>query len=193
MVRGPGRSGSGCAAATSPPGVNSSPTPRRSSGCSASSPGRTPGPPGSSPSRAAPTVGWNPTRSTPRCGTGSASSAGMSGLGSDGGDVRGSVTGMSEPEFHRDRREHGGASQRLDDDKLAELAEDERVEAGLDDYNPDEVPPATDPLPPGVPEPPPDVRQGNEYQEERAEIRREQEAGELRDPDPFPPTRYDSD
>ena len=38
---------------------------------------------------------------------------------------------MSEPEFHRDRREHGGASQRLDDDKLAELAEDERVEAGL--------------------------------------------------------------
>jgi hypothetical protein len=100
---------------------------------------------------------------------------------------------MSEPEFHRDRREHGGASQRLDDDKLAELAEDERVEAGLDDYNPDEVPPATDPLPPGVPESQPDVRQGNEYQEERAEIRREEEAGELRDPDPFPPTRYDSD
>jgi hypothetical protein len=100
---------------------------------------------------------------------------------------------MSEPEFHRDRRQHGGASQRLDDDKLAELAEDERVEAGLDDYNPDEVPPATDPLPPGVPEPPLDVRQGNEYQEERAEIRREEEAGELRDPDPFPPTRYDSD
>ncbi len=100
---------------------------------------------------------------------------------------------MSEPEFHRDRREHGGAPQRLDDDKLAELAEDERVEAGLDDYNPDEVPPATDPLSPGVPEPRPDVRQGNKYQDERAEIRREEEAGELRDPDPFPPTRYDSD
>jgi hypothetical protein len=44
-----------------------------------------------------------------------------------------------------------------------------------------------------VPEPRPDVRQGNEYQEERAEIRREEEAGELHDPDPFPPTRYDSD
>ena len=30
------------------------------------------------------------------------------------------MAGMSEPEFHRDRREHGGASQRLDDDKLAD-------------------------------------------------------------------------
>src|ERR1700722_18384722 len=57
---------------------------------------------------------------------------------------------MSEPEFHRDRRQHGGAAQRLDDDKLAELTEDERVEAGLDDFNPDEVPAATDPLPDGV-------------------------------------------
>jgi hypothetical protein len=100
---------------------------------------------------------------------------------------------MSEPEFHRDRREHGGAPQRLDDDKLAEITEDERVEAGLDDFNPDEVPPATDPLPPDVPEPRPDVRQSPEYQEERAEVRREEEAGELHDPDPFPPTRYDSD
>jgi len=91
---------------------------------------------------------------------------------------------MSEPEFHRDRREHGGAPQRLDEDKLAEITEDERVEAGLDDYNPDEVPPATDPLPPGVPEPRPDVRQSAE------------EAGELREitPDnPFPPTRYDDE
>src|SRR5271155_5484045 len=68
--------------------------------------------------------------------------------GESAGSVRGSVVRMSEPEFHRDRREHGGAAQRLDEDKLAELAEDERVEAGLDDYNPDEVPPATDPLPP---------------------------------------------
>ena len=100
---------------------------------------------------------------------------------------------MTEPEFHRDRREHGGAPQRLDDDKLAEITEDERVEAGLDDFNPDEVPPATDPLPPDVPEPRPDVRQSTEYQEERAEVRREEEAGELHDPDPFPPTRYDSD
>jgi hypothetical protein len=102
---------------------------------------------------------------------------------------------MSDPEFHRDRREHGGAPQRLDDDLLEEVTEDERVEAGLDDYNPDEVPPATDPLPPGVPSRT-DVRDGNEYQDEQAEIRREEDAGELRDLDadhPFPPTRYDDE
>jgi hypothetical protein len=92
-------------------------------------------------------------------------------------------------EFHRDRREHGGASQRLDDDQLAELAEEERVEAGLDDYDPDEVPPATD-----TPPVPVDIRQTEVYQEERAELRREIDNGELREPserNPFPPTRYD--
>jgi hypothetical protein len=102
---------------------------------------------------------------------------------------------MSEPQFHRDRHEHGGASQRLDDDKLAEITEDERVEAGIDDFNPDEVPSATDPLPPGVPAPKEDVRQSTVYQDEAAEIRREQDAGELGDitaDHPFPPTRYDS-
>jgi hypothetical protein len=103
---------------------------------------------------------------------------------------------MTEPEFHRDRREHGGASQRLDDDKLAEITEDERVDAGLDDFNPDEVPPATDPLPPGVPPARPDIRQSAEYQDERAEARRQEDAGELREltpDDPFPPTRYDDE
>ena len=101
---------------------------------------------------------------------------------------------MTDPEFHRDRREHGGAPQRLDDDLLAEIAEDERVDAGLDDFNPDEVPPATDPLPPDLPARKPDVRQGNEYQEEQAEIGREEQAGELGEVDedhPFPPTRYE--
>jgi hypothetical protein len=44
--------------------------------------------------------------------------------------------------FHRNRRQHGGAAQRLSDDQLARLTEEERVEAGLDDYDPDEVPPA---------------------------------------------------
>jgi hypothetical protein len=44
--------------------------------------------------------------------------------------------------FHRNRREHGGASQRLSDDQLARLTEEERVEAGVDDYDPDEIPPA---------------------------------------------------
>ena len=56
---------------------------------------------------------------------------------------------MAEPEepearFHRDRHEHGGASDRLDDDRLARLAEEERVEFGLEDFEPDEVPPATE-------------------------------------------------
>jgi hypothetical protein len=102
---------------------------------------------------------------------------------------------MSEPdqgefpaEFHRDRREHGGAPQRLDDDQLAKLAEEERVAAGLDDYDPDEVPPATD-----TPPDPEDPRQDEVYEEERAEVFREIDKGELREPseeDPFPPTRY---
>jgi hypothetical protein len=92
-------------------------------------------------------------------------------------------------EFHRNRREHGGASQRLDDDQLAELAEEERVDAGVDDYDPDEVPPATDTDPE-----PEDIRQTEVYEEERAELRREIDNGEFREPskrDPFPPTRYE--
>src|SRR5205807_2149367 len=62
------------------------------------------------------------------------------------------------------------------------------IVAGLDDYDPDEVPPATD-------EPPtPDVTQSDEYEEARAEIRREYDEGELEvegERDRFPPTRYD--
>jgi cytochrome P450 len=94
--------------------------------------------------------------------------------------------------FHRTRREHGGASQYLNDaqdEQLAELTEEERVEAGLEPYDPDEVPPATDEAP--LPE---DVPQSEEIQEERAEIRREVDQGELWTIDeqhPFPPTRYD--
>ena len=91
--------------------------------------------------------------------------------------------------FHRDRREHGGASEHLDDDQLARLTEEERVAAGLDAYDPDEVPPATD-TPPLTD----DVRQTEVYQEERAEVRREEDKGELYRIDeehPFPPTRYD--
>ena len=91
-------------------------------------------------------------------------------------------------EFHRDRREHGGAPQRLNDDQLAELTEEERVDAGLDNYDPDEVPPATDTPPPR------DIRQDEAYEEEDAELRREIDRGEIREPsdqDPFPPTRYE--
>jgi hypothetical protein len=92
-------------------------------------------------------------------------------------------------EFHRDRREHGGASQRLNDDQLAELTEDERVDAGIDAYNPDEVPPATD-----TPADPEDPRQDEVYEGERAELFRQIDKGEFREPtekDPFPPTRYE--
>lgn len=91
-------------------------------------------------------------------------------------------------EFHRDRREHGGSPAHLDDDQLARLTEEERVEAGVADFDPDEVPPATD-----APEPF-DVTQTGEYQEERAEIRRELDSDELRvtrERGPFPPSHYD--
>ena len=42
----------------------------------------------------------------------------------------------------RDRHEHGKQPPRLNDD--AHRTEQERVEIGLDDYDPDEVPSATD-------------------------------------------------
>ena len=92
-------------------------------------------------------------------------------------------------EFRRDRREHGGAPQHLDDDQLAREAEEERVEAGLDSYAPDDVPPATDTSPLDT-----DVRDTEQYQEERAEIRRQEEKGELLtegEREEFPPTQYD--
>src|ERR1700751_3662874 len=91
--------------------------------------------------------------------------------------------------FHRDRRQHGGASQRLDDDQLARLTEEERVAAGLDAYDPDEVPPATD-----TPPQPEDITQNEDWQEERAEFGREEDKGEvghINDHPPFPPTRYE--
>ena len=91
--------------------------------------------------------------------------------------------------FHRDRREHGGAPEHLDDDQLAQLTEEERVAAGLDAYDPDEVPPATD-----TPPQPEDITQTEQWQEERAEIRREYDKDELLvkgERDPFPPTRYE--
>jgi hypothetical protein len=91
-------------------------------------------------------------------------------------------------QFHRDRSEHGGIAKHIDDDQLARLAEEERVAAGIDDYDPDEVPPATD-------EPQPwDVTQTEQYQEERAEIRREFDQDELQiegERDRMPPTHYD--
>jgi hypothetical protein len=91
--------------------------------------------------------------------------------------------------FHRNRREHGGASFHPDDDRLARLAEEERVEAGLDAYDPDEIPPAEDG------EPVTDITQTDVYEEERAEIRHELDHDELavegEEKRSFPPTRYD--
>lgn len=96
---------------------------------------------------------------------------------------------QSAEQFHRERREHGGAAEHLDDDRLARLTEEERVAAGIDDYDPDEVPPATD-APPRW-----DVTKTEEYQEERAEIRRQGDKDELQTEgqrDSFPPTHYDN-
>ena len=42
----------------------------------------------------------------------------------------------------RDRHEHAKAPDRLNDDELARRTEQERVQAGIDDYDPDDVPPA---------------------------------------------------
>jgi hypothetical protein len=98
---------------------------------------------------------------------------------------------MTEPEpgrFHRDRHEHGGSPDRIDDDKLARLTEEERVDAGVDDFDADEVPPATDAPPPF------DLAASEEFQEERAEIRHEYDKDELLvegEREQFPPTRYD--
>jgi hypothetical protein len=44
----------------------------------------------------------------------------------------------------RDRHEHGKQPPRLSDDDLERRTEHERVEAGIEDYDPDEVPPAAD-------------------------------------------------
>ena len=91
-------------------------------------------------------------------------------------------------QFRPDRREHGGIPGHLDDDQLTRLTGEERVAAGLDDYDPDEVPPAAD----APPEP--DLTRSDTYQEARAEIRREYDKDELTvegEAGPYPPTRYE--
>ena len=90
------------------------------------------------------------------------------------------------PEVRRDRREHGGMPMHVDDDALAERTEQERVELGLDDYDPDEVPPATDdPVPT-------DITESEQYQDEVTEIEVETSRGDLPTGErpEFPPTRY---
>jgi len=92
------------------------------------------------------------------------------------------------PEVRRDRREHGGGGMpgHVDDDALAERTEQERVELGLDDYDPNDVPPATDDAVPT------DITESAQYQDEVTEIEVELDKGELPSgPRPeFPPSRY---
>ena len=47
-------------------------------------------------------------------------------------DQPGEFTDQFAERFHRDRREHGGEIDRLDQDQLERLTEEERVEAGVD-------------------------------------------------------------
>jgi hypothetical protein len=89
----------------------------------------------------------------------------------------------------RDRREHGGSPAHHDDDALARRTERERVDAGIEDFDPNDVPPATD-------EEPVADADDEAYLEERAEVDRQAVEGELRpitEENPFPPTRYDRD
>lgn len=106
-----------------------------------------------------------------------------------GDDVRADVmSAPGPPDVQRDRREHGGAPDRLDDDALAERTEQERVDAGIEDYDPEAVPPATD-----EDAAPVDVTGTAQYQDEKAEIDREVDEGLLSGggerPD-FPPSSY---
>jgi hypothetical protein len=96
--------------------------------------------------------------------------------------------GSDDPVPVRDRREHGGAPDRPDDEELARRTERERVAAGVEPYDPDDVPPATDT------EPVVDPAEDEEFQEERGVFKRQVDEGliyPLTDQHPFPPTRYD--
>ena len=100
-----------------------------------------------------------------------------------------------------ERQMSGGMPRRPDDEELARRAEAERVDAGLEDYDPEAVPPATDTRQRR------DVTDSRQYEGERAEVDKEKEQGELdsdrsaarknaknaknaKDGDAYPPTRY---
>jgi hypothetical protein len=90
-------------------------------------------------------------------------------------------------EGQRDRRFHGGAPAHLDDDELARRTEQERVAAGDHDYDPGDVPPATDDPVPFDPDFD-TVEQDIESVTARQEA--EGETAPLTPDNPFPPTRY---
>ena len=90
-------------------------------------------------------------------------------------------------EGRRDRRFHGGTPAHLDDDELARRTEAERAEAGVSDYDPDDVPPATDdpvPFDPAFDADEQDIESVTARQEA------EGETAPLSADNPFPPTRY---
>jgi hypothetical protein len=57
-----------------------------------------------------------------------------------------------DPGLPEDPSIHGGMPLKPDDDALTLAAEHDRVAAGVAPFAPDDVPPATDPLPEGTPE-----------------------------------------
>jgi hypothetical protein len=88
----------------------------------------------------------------------------------------------------RDRREHGGAPMRPNDDELALRTERERVEAGVAPYDSQDVPPAADATLPYDPDADTDAQDIGSVT-----ARREAEGANapLTEDNPFPPTRYD--
>ena len=91
------------------------------------------------------------------------------------------------PAPHRDRREHGGAADRPNDDELELRTERDRVEAGVEPYDSADVPPAADATLPY------DRTKDPVYQDIEGVAARQEDEGEttpLSEDNPFPPTRY---
>ena len=91
------------------------------------------------------------------------------------------------PVPHRDRHEHGGASFHPNDDELALRTERERVEAGVEAYDSDDVPPAADAT---VPFDPASDAVEQDIESVTARQEAEGETVPLSEDNPFPPTRY---
>lgn len=95
-----------------------------------------------------------------------------------------------EPHGNDGRR---GMPRRPDDDRLAERTRAERVDAGLEPYDPADVPPASDPRPRTR------LTDSEPYREAKAELDEQVADGRLsadqlqarKDRAPYPPTRYD--
>jgi hypothetical protein len=90
-------------------------------------------------------------------------------------------------EGERDRRFHGGSPAHLDDDELARRTAEERADAGVGDYNPDDVPAATDDPVPFDPDFDTDEQ---DIESVTARQEAEGETSALTTDNPFPPTRY---